>query len=62
MCRGGQFYMGSPDYMAEFSRRFVQAGAKFVGGLCCGTTPTHIKLMAEAIRSVSPASGYKRSS
>ena len=39
--------------MAEFSRRFVQTGAKFVGG-CCGTTPTHIKLIAEAIRSVSP--------
>ena len=50
-CR--QFYMGSPEYMAEFSRRFVQSGAKFVGG-CCGTTPTHIKLIAEAIRSVSP--------
>jgi len=45
--------MGSPEYMAEFSRRFVQSGAKFVGG-CCGTTPTHIKLIAEAIRSVSP--------
>ena len=51
--QGRQFYMGSPDYMAEFSRRFVQAGASFVGG-CCGTTPTHIKLIAEAIRSVSP--------
>ncbi|MBK9155304.1 MAG: bifunctional homocysteine S-methyltransferase/methylenetetrahydrofolate reductase [Chloracidobacterium sp.] len=51
--QGRQFYMGSPEYMAEFSRRFVQAGAKFVGG-CCGTTPTHIKLIAESIRSVSP--------
>jgi methionine synthase I (cobalamin-dependent)/5,10-methylenetetrahydrofolate reductase len=51
--QGRQFYMGSPEYMAEFSRRFVQAGAKFVGG-CCGTTPTHIKLIADAIRSISP--------
>jgi len=51
--QGRQFYMGSPEYMAEFSRRFVQAGAKFVGG-CCGTTPTHIKLIADGIRSVSP--------
>src|SRR5688572_4723020 len=51
--QGRQFYMGSPEYMAEFSRRFVQSGAKFVGG-CCGTTPIHIKLIAEAIRSVSP--------
>lgn len=51
--QGRQFYMGSPEYMAEFSRRFVQAGARFVGG-CCGTTPTHIKLIADGIRSISP--------
>jgi homocysteine S-methyltransferase len=51
--QGRQFYMGSPEYMATFAKRFVQAGAKFVGG-CCGTTPTHIKLIADAIRSISP--------
>lgn len=51
--QGRQFYMGSPEYMATFARRFVQAGAKFVGG-CCGTTPTHIKLISSAIRSISP--------
>src|SRR5688500_2710928 len=51
--QGRQFYMGSPEYMATFARRFVQAGAKFVGG-CCGTTPTHIRLIADAIRSISP--------
>src|SRR5947199_7701563 len=51
--QGRQFYMGSPEYMAEFSRRFVQVGAKFVGG-CCGTTPTHVKLIADGIRSISP--------
>jgi homocysteine S-methyltransferase len=57
--QGRQFYMGSPEYMAEFSRRFVQTGAKFVGG-CCGTTPTHIKLIAESIRSVSPRQGVRQ--
>lgn len=51
--QGRQFYMGSPEYMATFAKRFVQAGAKFVGG-CCGTTPTHIKLIADSIRSISP--------
>ncbi len=51
--QGRQFYMGSPEYMATFARRFVQAGARFVGG-CCGTTPTHIKLIADGIRSISP--------
>ncbi|MFZ0063292.1 MAG: homocysteine S-methyltransferase family protein, partial [Pyrinomonadaceae bacterium] len=33
---GRQIYMCSPEYMAEYSRRIIQAGAKFVGG-CCGT-------------------------
>ena len=51
--QGRQFYMGSPEYVATFAKRFVQAGAKFVGG-CCGTTPTHIKLIADSIRSISP--------
>jgi methionine synthase / methylenetetrahydrofolate reductase(NADPH) len=51
--QGRQFYMGSPEYMAEFSRRLVQAGARFVGG-CCGTTPMHIKLISSAIRADSP--------
>lgn len=51
--QGRQMYMCSPEYMAEFSRRFIQVGANFIGG-CCGTTPAHIKLLADAIRSVSP--------
>ncbi len=51
--QGRQFYMGSPEYMATFAKRFVQAGAKFVGG-CCGTTPAHIRLIADSIRSISP--------
>ena len=50
---GRQMYMCSPEYMAEYSRRIVQAGARFVGG-CCGTTPAHIKLIADAIRQLSP--------
>lgn len=56
--QGRQLYMGSPEYMAEFSRRFAQAGAKFVGG-CCGTTPTHIKLISTAIRADSPRQSAK---
>lgn len=51
--QGRQMYMCSPEYMAEFSRRFIQVGANFIGG-CCGTTPAHIKLLADAIRSISP--------
>lgn len=50
---GRKLYMASPEYMAEYSRRLIQMGAKFVGG-CCGTTPEHLAEMAKAIRSVSP--------
>ncbi len=50
---GRQIYMCSPEYMAEYSRRIVQAGARFVGG-CCGTTPAHIKMIADALRMLSP--------
>ncbi|NNE68142.1 MAG: bifunctional homocysteine S-methyltransferase/methylenetetrahydrofolate reductase [Pyrinomonadaceae bacterium] len=51
--QGRQFYMCSPEYMSEFARRFIQAGARFIGG-CCGTTPNHIKLMSASVRSLSP--------
>ena len=50
---GRQIYMCSPEYMAEYSRRIVQTGAKFVGG-CCGTTPAHIKMSADALRQLNP--------
>lgn len=51
--QGRQMYMCSPEYMATYARRFIQVGASFIGG-CCGTTPSHIKLLADAIRSISP--------
>src|SRR5438034_10812747 len=50
---GRQIYMCSPEYMAEYSRRIVQAAARFVGG-CCGSTPAHIKMIADAIRQFHP--------
>ncbi len=43
-----KMYLASPEYMARYARRMVEAGARFVGG-CCGTTPEHIRRMAEAI-------------
>jgi homocysteine S-methyltransferase len=48
-----KIYMASPEYMASYSRRMVEAGARFVGG-CCGTTPEHIKAMVGFVQSVSP--------
>jgi methionine synthase I (cobalamin-dependent)/5,10-methylenetetrahydrofolate reductase len=48
---GRNIYMASPEYMASFARKFVKAGATFVGG-CCGTTPTHTRAMKSALRAI----------
>ncbi|HSJ11010.1 MAG TPA: bifunctional homocysteine S-methyltransferase/methylenetetrahydrofolate reductase, partial [Longimicrobiales bacterium] len=50
---GRKMYMASPEYMAKYAARLIRAGAKFVGG-CCGTTPEHIKRMADAVHAISP--------
>src|SRR5437868_4547408 len=51
--QGRQFYMCSPEYMAKYAKRLMQAGAKFIGGWC-GTTPAHIKMISDAVRPLSP--------
>jgi len=50
---GRNLYLCSPEYMAKYARRFIQTGARLVGG-CCGTTPEHIKAIKTAVRSLSP--------
>ena len=50
---GRKIYLCSPEYMAQYARRFIWAGAKIVGG-CCGTTPEHIKLIYAEARSLQP--------
>jgi 5-methyltetrahydrofolate--homocysteine methyltransferase len=43
-------YDATPEDMAEYAKRFVALGARVVGG-CCGSTPAHIRTIAEAIKS-----------
>ncbi len=50
---GRNIYLATADYFAEYTRRFIQSGARVVGG-CCGTTPAFIKEMRKAIRSIQP--------
>jgi methionine synthase I (cobalamin-dependent)/5,10-methylenetetrahydrofolate reductase len=47
---GRNIYLCSPEYMASYARKFVDAGVSLIGG-CCGTTPEHIKAMKAALRS-----------
>ena len=46
---GRNIYLCSPEYMASYARKFVEAGVSLVGG-CCGTTPDHIRAMKSALR------------
>jgi len=51
---GRNIYMTSPEYMAEYAKRFIQTGAAVVGG-CCGTNPEHIKAIRRAVHALQPA-------
>jgi methionine synthase / methylenetetrahydrofolate reductase(NADPH) len=53
MVEGRKIYLCSPEYMAQYARRFLQAGVRIVGG-CCGTTPEHIKNIRSEARSLQP--------
>jgi methionine synthase I (cobalamin-dependent)/5,10-methylenetetrahydrofolate reductase len=52
--QGRQMYLASPEYMAKYAKRLINAGVKFIGG-CCGTTSEHIKLIVDAVRALSPS-------
>jgi homocysteine S-methyltransferase len=44
-----KLYVASPEYVGDYARRMVHAGARFVGG-CCGTTPEHIAAIKRYVR------------
>ncbi|MEP4034652.1 methionine synthase [Roseibium polysiphoniae] len=47
-------YDESPEHMAGLIREFAEAGLVNVVGGCCGTTPAHIKAIAEAVEGLVP--------
>ena len=50
---GRNIYLSSPEYFAEYAKRFVNTGVRVLGG-CCGTTPEHIRAMRAAVRALQP--------
>lgn len=46
---GRTVYKTSPEEFAKAGKKLVEAGAAILGG-CCGTTPAHIRALAEAVR------------
>lgn len=50
---GRYIYLCSSDYMSKFSKRFINAGVRILGG-CCGTTPEHMKAIKTVVRVMQP--------
>lgn len=55
---GRTLYMCTPEYMAEYAKRFFENGARVIGG-CCGTTPAHIREIVKSIRALDKAMTIK---
>jgi len=52
--KGGEIvYNGTPEVMAHYARNVRDMGVSLIGG-CCGSTPKHIRAMAEALGSPVP--------
>jgi 5-methyltetrahydrofolate--homocysteine methyltransferase len=52
---GHAVYKLTPAELASWLRRFVtEYGVQVVGG-CCGTTPEHLRAVAEAVKGIQPA-------
>ncbi|TRY37265.1 methionine synthase [Geobacillus sp. LEMMJ02] len=47
-------YHETPNMLAEKIRRFAEKGWINIVGGCCGTTPDHIRAIAEAVRDLPP--------
>ncbi len=52
-------YMCTPEYMAEYAKKFFEKGAKIIGG-CCGTTPEHISQIVRAVKALGKAQVSKK--
>ena len=50
---GTLVYKKEPEYFTKYARDFRNEGARLIGG-CCGTTPEHIKALAEGIKGLKP--------
>jgi 5-methyltetrahydrofolate--homocysteine methyltransferase len=49
-------YDETPEQMAAIIREFAESGFLNIVGGCCGTTPTHIRAIAEAVQDLPPRS------
>lgn len=48
---GDVSYTAGAEYFADMGKRLVDTGIRFIGG-CCGTTPDHIRKLAQRVSNV----------
>jgi 5-methyltetrahydrofolate--homocysteine methyltransferase len=48
---GKTVFRDTPEIVAKYVPAIVKAGANIIGG-CCGTTPAHIRAIAEAVKAM----------
>lgn len=53
LVEGTLSFKSSPEYFAEYALRLRNQGVRVIGG-CCGTTPEHIRAIAEALKELPP--------
>ena len=51
----------SPEYFALYAQEAAGLGVRILGG-CCGTTPEHVRAMAEAVKKIGAAQPHASSS
>ncbi|HTK81221.1 MAG TPA: bifunctional homocysteine S-methyltransferase/methylenetetrahydrofolate reductase [Bacteroidota bacterium] len=49
LMNGRSIYHTTPEYLAAYAKELVESGVTLIGA-CCGSTPAHIRAIAEAVR------------
>lgn len=56
---GRYIYLATPEYFADRGQEMARAGARLLGG-CCGTTPEHIRALAQRLKGLVPSARTAR--
>lgn len=49
LLNGRSIYHTTPEYLATYAKELVESGVTLIGA-CCGSTPAHIRAIADAVR------------
>ncbi len=49
LLNGRSIYHTTPEYLATYAKELVESGVTLIGA-CCGSTPAHIRAIAEAVK------------